>query len=118
MNRADILFVGIVLIDFSLSLIVVACLRHRILKPAVYCLLIYAAISIYTDCMVAIIKLDRLLGWGGAARQRVVSIANITFALDAVSRVAVFIGICLCILTLKGMTERARSIDSQAKHVG
>jgi hypothetical protein len=118
MNRSDVLFVGTILIHLSLLLTAASCLRRRLLTRPVLCLLIYAVISIYTDSVVAGIKLDRLLGWGGAVRQRVASVADITFTLDAIARLAVLTGICLCIMTLTGLKERSRSIDSEIKRVG
>src|SRR3954454_7068658 len=100
MNRSDVLFVSTILIDVSVVLVAAACLRQRLFKPAVFFVLIYAIISLYRDWMVGIIKLDRILNWGGAATQWVLSLANVTFALDVVARVTVFIGICLCIISL------------------
>lgn len=117
MNRSDVLFVGTFLIDVSLLVVAMACLRQRLFKSVVFLLLIYSVISLYRDCIVGIIKLDRALKWGGAATHQVLSIANITFTLDAIARVAVFIGICLCIVTLQRMKESAGSIGPEAKHV-
>lgn len=112
MNRSDVLFLSTILIHFSLFLIAITCLRYRLFRPVIYWLLTYAVISIYIDYAVAMVKIDRLVGWGGTFWHHVVLAPNVNFILDAIARVAVFIAIWLGILTLRRSREINRSIDS------